>query len=242
MYKYIRKSLRGITVTFSLSFLGFGILFTGLAYFIDSMLQDGMLITVAYIIDGVCILGMVALIGYYLSRLDLVPIKKTIKMNGWSEKEIEEDLLSGRIEDTIIIGHKFVAITDGKSRIYKLDDIIWMYQNEMKINRYWGRIRIGVITMHCVNFVLQSGEVRKIVKKTWADAQDVMEHIQRIQPHVIIGYSERLNDLYRHDFNQLIRMAKEQEGTTPGVTGYYDGTQQSGDEWQDNEPSLKYPL
>lgn len=243
MYKYIRKYSRKFTVTFTLIFLGFGVLLTGLCYFINNMLQDGTLMTVAYVADGICIFGMVVLIGYYLLRLDLVSIKKTIKMKGWSEKEIEEDLLSGRIEETIIIGHKYIAITsDGKSRLYLLDDIIWMYQNEETMNHYYWIFKTGETTLHCINIVLRNGEVRRIMEKTWADAQDIMEHIQRLQPYVIIGYSERLRDIYRQDFNQLIRMAKEKEVTTPGATGYYDGTQQSGDEWQDNEPSLKFPF
>ena len=75
------------------------------------------------------------------------------------------------------------------------------------------------------------------------EAQNVLEYLNHTQPHMIVGYSDQLRELAQNNMSEFIRYSEEKamEFERKEQQGYYDGTAQEEDDWQNDMPSLKYP-
>lgn len=194
-----------------------------------------------YIVIGICLATALFCLFWMVTGREVAAVKKAIRQNGWNKDEIEADVLSGFDKKNVIIGRKYMLQNSAwKWHLYPVRDVIWAYQyTHTTEHRLYGVIKTGTTVVYSVHFHLRNGKNGGIQTKSEAEAQEILEFFAKTQPHIILGYSEQLMAISRQNFNQLVQLSNE-KGMQQYDQGYYDGTSQEGDTWQNDEPSLKY--
>lgn len=196
---------------------------------------------VCYIIIGICLVTVLICLFWLVTGRAISEVKKTIRQNGWNQEEIEADLLSGLDKNNIIAGRKYLLQNSGwKWHLYTMRDIIWAYQfTHTTEHRLYGVIKTGTTVVYSVQFYLRNGKMKAISVKNEKEAQDILEFLARTQPHIIVGYSDELKAVCQQNFGRLVQFSDE-KGMQQYGQGYYEGTTQESDSWQNDEPTLKY--
>ena len=198
-----------------------------------------------YIISGLCLLFSFYILIYILAKWDLADVKKTIREGGLTEELVESDIMSGLDMNNVLIGRKYMlACVVWKWKLYALRDVIWAYQHTQTTeHRLYGIIKTGTTVTYSVHYVCRDGKQGGISVKSQAEAQNILEYLNQTQPHMILGYSDQIRALAQSNMAELIRYSEEKamEVERKEQQGYYDGTTQEEDDWQNDMPSLKYP-
>lgn len=210
MYKKLRKP----TINNGIIGIICGVIIFGVVFGINCAAR-GSEITggdiVCFLISGVALLAALFFTIYIAVGFDIKPMKKTIQQNSWLEEEVEQDLKSGFSDKGILIGRKYIAFNTGwKCHIYLARDVIWAYQfTHTTVHKYYGIIKMGETKQYQVVLVLRDGSTRKIPVQSPEKAQELLGYLKQHYPHVVLGYSEKIQELCTNNFKEFVRLVDE---------------------------------
>lgn len=198
-----------------------------------------------YIFIGVSLFIVVYVLIYMLTKRDLAPVKRTIAERGWQEERVEADVIAGMQLKDALIGRQYILVCGiWKWQLYSLHDIVWAYQlTHTTEHRLYGIIKTGTTVTYAVHYVLRNGKRGGIHVRSEPEAQNILQYLKTTKPHMILGYSDQLNLLAQNTPSELVRLSNELEMKAQNTQnqGYYEGTSQAEDTWNDDTPSLKFP-
>lgn len=212
MYKTLRKTPRLHIIIMIIMFTIVGGLFFG----IDTAAR-GSYITGAdifcFIVAGVLLIGDIYCLLYLIIGMDIAPIKKEMKTNGWEPESVEQDLLSGHTYKNILVGQKYVAYsTWGRCYLYAISDVLWVYPfTRTGAYKVYG-IKFKEFVKTDLYITTRNKKRCKIVMQSAEEAQNVVKDFQQSHSHILLEYSEEINLVFENDFDQLVRLS-EQKGT-----------------------------
>lgn len=241
MIEKIRKSIISTMQMFILIFLGVSVLLIVSFLILEQfdLLDAKMPCIISGIVGAV---GILCCLIFIIFKMDLLSIKKTIAMHGWSEREIERDLSTGFQNESICVGRKYVLCRPGFHLILLLvKQVVWVYYFTMVIDNPQGVINFKKNCCY-VCIVMRDGKLHRIEVKDQDTANDLVEYLRRNHQHILLGLSEEKKRLYQQNFLQLVRMSDEQGLDSVKMSEYYNKPNFEDDFWKTNESTSKFKL
>lgn len=136
-------------------------------------------------------------------------IKKFIKKNNLDVAELERDFVTGvnvgkaatwASESMIIIGNKFTFSLEGsKWRVFKNDDLVWVYYT--RIN---SRYSINSYRLTAIHYDKKVSYISLAGKHADECMQQAMECYSQRLPRTVVGYSNDLSKEFRKDYDKFL--------------------------------------
>lgn len=201
---------------------------------------------VCYIFELISLVVAIFTFFWMVTCRNVAKVKKKIRENGWNKEEIESDVLSGYCKRNIMIGQKYLLCNSvWRWKLYSMKDVIWAYQYTHKTeHRLYGVIKTGTTVVYSVDMWLRNGKLEGVRVKNPKEAQTILDRFYDNYPHIIVGYSDQLRQIRNNNFAQLVQLSDEKEREHFARQDYISGnaSAQEQDEWQNDEPSLKFPM
>lgn len=201
---------------------------------------------VCYIFELISLVVAIFSFFWMVTCRNVAKVKKKIRENGWSQEQIESDVLSGYNKGNVMIGKNYILCNSvWRWEIYSVKDIIWAYQYTHKTeHRLYGVIKTGTTVNYAIHMWMRNGKTTGVSVKNPDEAMTILAQFDENHPHIILGYSDQLQQLRLSDFNRLVQLSDEKEREYFARQDYLNGnvSVQEQDEWQNDEPSLKFPM
>lgn len=210
MYKLIRKASIQNAILASLIFL----IPCGIIFGINTIARGANITkgdVVCFVLSGVFLLVVLCFVFYIILGMDVKPIKKKIQDNSWEKDSVEQDLLSGYQDKHVLVGQKYIAHNSSwKCHIYSIHDVIWAYQfSHISVSRRSSIFRRRETNEYQVILTFRDGNTSKIPMKSPEEAQNLIKYLKKMHPHIILGYSERIQQVCQNNFSEFVRMVDE---------------------------------
>ena len=138
--------------------------------------------------------------------------KKLRAISGFSQERFEREVAKAPQVYRLLLSSDALCYTDScyLVKVIPMTDILWVYQEDWKNST----IRVQIYTKdrqkHSVS-ILAEGKVRERGLRSEKAARYILRLIARKNKNVIIGYDANLEQLYKKDFEQLLRRASGRE-------------------------------
>ncbi len=184
-----------------------------LNYLIEPDVVGSFNIYIVYLALAICallFLGLIVLIIKILTGAYLNKIKKFINDNPNTDglNKIELDYQHAVNIDNVIIGKDYTFYFNGtKAMIVRNQEIIWAYFKQITH-------RTNGLKTHVSKFIVLNTRNRKaltIPMKNENNVNSALMEYSKSNPHIIIGFSSELEEMYKKDFHSLLNMSKEKE-------------------------------
>ena len=136
-------------------------------------------------------------------------LKKKMKENNISSKDIDEDLGNAPKVGNALIGTKYILMTAGAPKLYRIEDIVWVYPQRVS--------QINAPTAYYATMFTRFHENIRIQVKDDPAAESVCGQIRKSQPRALYGYNIENTTAYFNNFNALIDSIYNQPEAQPQV-------------------------
>lgn len=163
------------------------------------------------LLNAIGILVIIATLIWFFGKCYARDVMETVKKSGIPIEVFDNDICSGFVRNNIIVGKKYMLCVDGLSySIYKLKNIIWAYGlTNTTEHRLYGVLYTGKSVSRSIVFTSANKQQHSIYNMSDKKMNDILEYLQQTQPHMIIGYNDRLMQIYERNFNQILNMCAE---------------------------------
>lgn len=188
------------------------------------VLKTFVVVTSEEIFDISNIFGYLFCIGFVLVGLYLVVsffiggskrgFKKLLKRMNISEIDLERDMefSTGLFKNRVWMGERYAIFVGFTTKIIAYDKTVWAYTRITTTKHtMYGVIPTGTTKSYDVNFVDQTrGTIKYNVNKEEI-CTAILEVIQRKAPHVIVGYSDELQQMYLSNFSEMVNTVEQRK-------------------------------
>lgn len=147
---------------------------------------------------------------YLLTDLSVRPIKRTIRRRGLDKELIFEDLEFSNKTKNIWTGYTYLLAHSVFSwYLYEYKDILWVYaEKKVRKKRKYG-IPTGEDVTYMMYYTFRNGSQEIMDAKNQEEIDLFMKNIQQRHPHIILGYSDQIAELYKNkNMEELIRISE----------------------------------
>lgn len=141
--------------------------------------------------------------GAYLSQ-----IKRYISQNGSYTNSIEFDYLSSVSIESVKVGQNFTLYYNKFKPILVINkDILWAYLK--RVSESVNHINTGVSKVLVV--YMRDKKIHSILMKKEENVNAVLSLYLKNNPHIILGFSEALQQCYKYDIDAFISLGRKKE-------------------------------
>lgn len=115
-----------------------------------------------------------------------------------AKEKVESFLLNTPEFNRVIFNREFICSQEGAITIFnEMTNLLWIYQSKTTHRRNF--ITVGVTYELVLGFI--DGKKYNVAMKNEEKLQEVMKKIIELAPHVIVGYEDELNKMFKNDLN-----------------------------------------
>lgn len=163
------------------------------------------------VLSGILIVGALWALLWYVFGGYASKVKNTIKNKGLDYETVNQDILSGIERKTAMLGRNYIVCRTGAGfDLFVTQDIVWAYlYTHTTVHKLYGVINTGKTVEHSLCFTTRDRKQYKFKCKSDTAVIELLEQMDKMYSHILIGYNEELMSLYNYNFIEMLRLSEE---------------------------------
>lgn len=144
--------------------------------------------------------------------------RKTMQKAGVREEELVYDMQYATHLKQADLGRRYAVLYGVTTRLIVYDKVVWAYLSILRTRHMlYGVIPTGTTKSSSIRFVTRDhGNIKHGVRSE-KRGQEILQHLSKAAPHILVGYDEKLRALETDNFAQLVQYSDERRNGEPQI-------------------------